>query len=339
MNTLPLRTWTVVALLAACARGEPQSSGGDAARADQTDPTGSDPCTLVSQAEMERFMGPLGEPPYRVDNNRRADPKGDDCLYRDRTGRYVVLGVDWDGGPLLMKIAGATAMAAEDLLGTRDMSADTLEAAWDEAGITFGRLIALKDSTAVTVDPMGSQLDRGAQARIAALALSRVNSPLPYNGASAARSRPPDPAPRNPCTLVRRAEAEALMGPLRGDPTPSDDGTECTFTLREEAFGSPIVNSLTVAWRDGYYMLGEERLATGMAETVMTQDMGEIPELARNSSGEGEPWDDSQVLLGGRVIVVAHDMMFQAIGTGFNGFDEAKATELLRIAVQRALAN
>ena len=284
-------------------------------------------------------MGPLGEPPYRVDNNRRTDPKGDDCLYRDRTGRYVVLGVDWDGGPLLMKIAGATAMAAEDLLGTRDMSADTLEAAWDEAGITFGRLIALKDSTAVTVDPMGSRLDRGAQARIAALALSRVNSPLPYNGAKAARSRPPDPAPRNPCTLVTRAEAEALMGPLRDDPTPSEDGTECNFTLREEAFGSPIVNLLTVAWRDGYYLLGEERLATGMAETVMTQDMGEIPELARNSSGEGEPWDDSQVLLGGRVIVVARDMLFQAIGTGFNGFDEAKATELLRIAVQRALAN
>ena len=58
MSILRLRTWTVVALLAACARGEPQNGSGDAARSDQTDPTGSDPCTLVSQAEMERFDGP-----------------------------------------------------------------------------------------------------------------------------------------------------------------------------------------------------------------------------------------------------------------------------------------
>ena len=327
-----------VIVTAACARGDSPRAVGEGAVAAEVGPTGEDPCTLVSQPEMERFLGPMGEPPYRVDNSRRADPAGEDCLYRDRSGRYVVVGVDWDGGPMLMRLMGATAMAAEDLLGTRSMGADTLEGAWDEAGISFGRLVVLKDSSAVTVDPIGSRLDLGGQARIAALALSRIHSPLPYDGASAARSRPPDPAPRDPCSLVTRAEAETLMGPLRTDPRPSEDGDGCDFTLVEELLGVPIVIPLRVEWRDGYYQLGEERLATGMAQTVMGQAMGEIPDLSRDGSGADAPWDDSQSLLGGRVIVVAHDMLFETIGTGVNGFDEARAAALLRMAVLRALA-
>lgn len=342
MKAMRLGTAALLALLTACGgRGSDGAGGaGDnvATAAEASTSSGPDPCTLVSQGEMERFMGPLGEPPYRVDKNRLPDPAGDKCIYRDRASRYVVLDVDWDGGPLLMKIMGATVVAAEDLLGTRDLGADTLAGAWDEVAVSFGRLVALKDSTAVIVDPMGSRLDRGAQARIAAIALGRVKSPLRYDGAKPARARPADPAPRDPCSLVTRAEAETLMGPLRADPAASADGSECSFTLKEEAFGTPIENVLRVQWRGGFYSLGEERLATGMAKTVMTQDMGEVPDLEQNTSGGAEPWDDAQVLLGGRVTVVARDMLFQAIGTGFNGFDEAKARELLRIAVRRALA-
>jgi hypothetical protein len=332
----------LVVLLAGCSRGGSGEAGGEgevseAMGGDDTDPTGPDPCTLVSQAEMERFTGPLSEPPYRIDQNYQPDPAGDQCLYRDRSRRYVILDVDWDGGPLLMQMLGGTALAAEDFLGTRDMSADTLEGTWDQAVITFGRLVALKDSTAVTVDPMGSRLDRGAQARIAALALSRARAPLKYNGAKATRSRPADPAPRDPCSLVTRAEVEALMGPLRADPTTSEDGTECNFVLQGEMLGYPLQNLLKVQWTLGYYALGMERGSTGMAQTVMSQDMGEIPELQQNSGGAGEPWDDEQTLLGGRVTVVARDILFQTLGSGIGGFDEAKAKQLLRIAVRRAL--
>ena len=344
MRIIRFGTWALalVGLLASCSRGGAGEAGGEGAAneamgGDDADPTGPDPCTLVSQAEMERYTGPLSEPPYRIDKNYQPDPAGDHCLYRDRSRRYVILDVDWDGGPMLLQMLGGTALAAEDFLGTRDMSADTLEGTWDQAVVTFGRLVALKDSTAVTVDPMGSRLGRGDQARIAALALSRARSPLEYNGARATRSRPADPAPRDPCSLVTRAEVEALMGPLRADPTISKDGTECNFVLQGEMLGYPIENMLKVQWSLGYHELGMERGSAGMAQTVMSKDMGEIPELQQNSGGAGEPWDDEQILLGGRVTVVARDILFQTLGTGIGGFDEAKAKALLRIAVRRAL--
>jgi hypothetical protein len=325
--------------LAACgggAKGGEGDAGADASMADADEPGGQDPCTLVSQAEMERFIGPMGEPPYRVDNGANTDPGGSQCLYRGRDGRFVLLDVDWDGGPLLMKMMGGTAVAAEDLLGTRDVGADTLEGTWDEMQVSFGRLLALKDSTAVTVDALGSRADQAAQARIASLALSRVKAPLKYNGAKAARARPADPAPKNPCSLVTRAEAEALMGPLREDPKVSENGGECLFITKEDFLGSPVENSLKVEWRFGFHSLGEERLAGGMAQKVMGQEMGEIPELQQNRSG-GEPWDEEQMLLGGRLTVVAQDILFQVMANGIGGFDEDKARALLRIAVPRAL--
>jgi len=326
----------LLVLTAACAGGSGDEADGSAG-ADQAAPSGPDPCTLVSQGEMEEFLGPLGEPPYRVDVNRRPDPAGDRCLYRDRSWRYVVLEVDWDDGSMALAVMGGATQTVADILGTEGTT--DLDGAWDQAKVAFGRLMALKGNTAVTVDPMGSRLDRAAQARIAAIALGRAASPLSYDGAKASRSRKSDPTPQDPCSLVTRAEAEALMGRLRGDPTTSDDGSECVFELEAELFGSPIQQTLTVQWRDGFYTLGEERFAAGMAQTAMTKSMGQTPDLQQNAGGTGEPWDESQVLLGGRIIVVARDMLFGAVGTGVGGFDESRARELLRIAVRRALRN
>lgn len=315
------------------ARGDADGDPGGVPSSDSRDP-----CTLISRAEMERLVGPLGEPPYRAGADRQADPAGDQCVYRDRDLRPVAIEVDWDGGPLLMQLLGGTALAAEDMLGTRDLGADTLWGSWDQIQVSFGRMVALKDSTAVTVDALGARLNQAAQAGLAAVALSRIGSPLAYDGSRAARSRPAAPGAGNPCSLVTRAEAESLMGPLRNEPTPSEDGTQCTFVLREELFGSPVEQSLTVQWADGFHALGEERLATGMAATMMAQEMGEIPRLATDGSGPGEPWNEVQVLLGGRVTVVGRDLLLQAVATGVGGFDEDRALQLLRIAMRRALA-
>ena len=56
--------WTLgLAAAMACGGGGGEKAGEDAeARMDQV-PSGPDPCSLISQAEMEALMGPLAEPP------------------------------------------------------------------------------------------------------------------------------------------------------------------------------------------------------------------------------------------------------------------------------------
>jgi hypothetical protein len=95
------------------------------------------------------------------------------------------------------------------------------------------------------------------------------------------------------------------MGKLRSDPVASADNSECNFPVDVEVFGSQLVNTLTVEWRDGFHSLGEELLATGMASKMMSQEMGgDIPALGSSASGAQEPWTEMHVLLGGVVTVV-----------------------------------
>jgi hypothetical protein len=276
------------------------------------------------------------EPPYRINQKFQVDPAGSQCLYRSNDYRYVILDVDWDSSPALMQIAGGKEVGVGQLLGESASGSSELAGSWDKAALTFGRLMALKGTTEVTIDPFGSTLDRAAQARIAALALSHAESPHHYNGAEASRTRPADPAPPDPCSLLTRAEAESFFGPLLADPAASKDGSECVYTLQAQMFGAPIQNSLKVQWRLGFYSLGMERQSAGMAQKVMSQSMGEIPELAKSNSAK-EPWDDEQLLLGGVMTVVAEDILFQTVASGINGFDEGRARELLRLAVERAV--
>lgn len=299
-------------------------------------PGGPDPCALVSEAEMADILGPLGEPPYRIDNSRRADPAGSDCIYRARDGHNIALSVDWEDGEMVMRMTGATAGKAEQVLGTPDVGVDTLEGAWDEVALSFGQFLARKGKTLVQVDPLGARVGQAAVVRIAAMALRRIGSPLSHDGGKAARDRKPDPAPRNPCSLVTRQEAEGLMGRLRGDPVASADNSECEFPVDAEMFGSPVTNTLTVEWRDGFHSLGQELLATGMASKMMNQEMGgDVPTLGASSSDPQEPWAEMHVLLGGMVTVVKNDVLLKIPGHGVGGFDEEKAKALLRIAVGR----
>lgn len=298
-------------------------------------PDPNDACTLVSQADMERFLGPLLEPPYRT-KDRKPNPAGSECFYRARDLRNVTLELDRDGEMAFAMLAG-TGQKVEEVLAGADMSTDTLEADWDKVGRAFGQFMVLKGKSFVRVDPLGSRLALPAQVEIVKLALSRLEKPLGYDGARAARAHA-DPAvkPRDPCSLVTRAEAEALMGKLRADPHVSEDGTECVFPLDASFMGTPVDQTLTVQ-ADGFYSLGQARLSMGMAPKIMAaHGMGsDIPALGENAAGEKEPWDERITLVGGVITVVRRDVLLGIAGNGVNGFDEAKALKLLRVAAQR----
>lgn len=288
---------------------------------------GGDPCSLVSQAEMEELIGPLGEPPYRV-KDRRPDPAGDACMYRAKDLRTVTVQVDWEDGEQYFRTFAAVGGTVEGLLGTGDPAGDTLSGAWDDAVTPFGQFIAVKGRTSVHVDVLGSRLDQIGAAKVASIALRRKDAPLPYDGSVAARKHASPPV-RDPCSLVTRAEVEAAMGPLEAAPEASDDKSTCSF-------GPPHNRVLEVQWADGFYALAFERKATGMASKVMRLDPSKgDPSLSTDVAGESEPWEERTTLIGGQIVVVKRDVLLKLIADRVGGFDENKALELLRIAARR----
>lgn len=335
--------WAPLAMLLAVAcGGGGAASGGDEAKAEpaaedvaSADP--ADPCRLVSQQEMETFIGPLLQPPYRV-KDRKPDPAGDGCLYRAKDYRNVTIELDREAGELGFRmLAGAGTQIEEALTGT-NVGLDTLEASWDRIGQPFGHLIALKDSATVLIDPLGSRLDLGAQVRLISVALGRLDKPLAYDGGLAARRfKDMSVAARDPCTLVTPAEAEALMGKLRAAPHVSEEGDACVFPLASVVFGQPMDRQLQVQWSDGFYALGQERQAMGMAGKMMPMIAGDddAPAVGENVAGEAEPWDERITLLGGVVTVVKRDVVLKIAAEGVDKFDEARALLLLRKAVGR----
>jgi len=295
----------------------------------------NDPCRLVSEPEMEAFLGPLAEPPYRV-FQRAPSPGGEGCFYRAADGHNLTLEVDWEDGPMVFRMLAGMGGQVEDALGGRDMGADTLEVPWDQVGMAFGQLIALKGNVSVQIDPLGARLELGQLGEIMRIAIDRVDSPIRYDGTQATKKRGPGETPSgDPCSLVTRQEVEAAMGPLRADPHSDEDGRECVFPLDMEFFGEPVERALEVQWSDGFYALGGELQAIGAAGKAMASMMGDdMPELGEVGKG-GEPWDEQVTLLGGVITVVKNDVLLKIPADGVGGFDEEKALGLLRAAAGR----
>jgi len=326
-------------IVAGCGGVQDEASAeGGTASEEVREVTGPDPCGLVSAAEMEAMIGPLREPPFRVDHRRQPDPGGEGCFYRARDGHNVTILADWESGTMGFQMMAGSGTEFGDILYGYDAATDTLEGNWDKVGYVYGQFIALKDSVSVQVDPLGSNIGLPGAAHLTALAIGRLDSPLDYDGAKATRARPASrPVDRNPCDLVTREEAEALMGPLLEDPRPSEDGTGCEFPTDKEMFGEPVVYTLEVQWTDGFHALGEERTAIGSAERAMAVHVDpDMPALSEEGAGESEPWDERITLLGGVVAVVKDDALLRmANGGGAFDFDDSELLELLRIAANR----
>lgn len=329
----------VAVIVAACGGAQDEASTGrESATAEVREVTGPDPCTLVSGAEIEAQIGPLREPPFRVDHNRRPDPGGEGCFYRARDGRNVTILADWESGAMGFQMLAGSGTEVGDILYGYDAATDTLEGDWDKVGYAYGQFIALKDTVSVQVDPFGSRIGLPGAVRLTSLAIGRIYSPLAYDGAKATRARPETRiVDRNPCDLVTRQEAEPLLGPLIEDPRPSEDGTGCDFVTDKEMFGEQVIFTLQVQWTDGFYALGQERGAIGDAARAMAVHVDpDIPTLSEEAVGESEPWDERITLLGGVIAVVKDDALLKiATGAGAFDFDEDEALQLLRIAAGR----
>lgn len=264
-----------------------------------------DPCALLTRAEAEQVLGPLRDDPYRVDGSESPSPGGAACRYETPVGRHVTMDVTFDGAQLGMRAITLGVQIASPVFGSDSAQLASLRGHWDEMHVIPGHLMVRKGDAMVDVGYHGSRAGLAGAARLADEALGRIGSPLPYDGAAAARSAPgPLVSPRDPCTLVPRADAEAIIGRLARDPLPGADQGSCAYTLagRRGLGGQEVM--LSVQWRDGFAALEGARYTAGLVQ----RQVGGMPPTPAGG--------DSQ--LGNFMQQVQGVMRAQGIGTQMN---------------------
>jgi len=275
------------ALLAACGQKAAPGPGGSTADTGQPPMASSvsddlhydDPCSLLEPKEVEAVLGePLGTPPFRGGNSTpRAD--GEDCIYQTATFHEITLNVVFTGGAQSYRItgfgkklmSGAPTEAARKAFMLDDGTELTGE--WDEAQLTAMNCCifnALRGDQMITIDFTGSEATLRQAAGLVDAAFKRIDKPLKIDGASnvaAAKAfAATRPKPRNPCDLLTRAEAEAVLGTLIADPKPS--GLTCSYQLTPQN-NFPRNYELNITWRGGYAAFRSDSHVAGLMGKAM----------------------------------------------------------------------
>ena len=319
-----------------------------------------DPCALLTRPEAEQVLGPLRHDPYRVDGSGNPLAEGGACRYETATGRHLIIDVTFEGAQLGMRAITLGVQIASPVFGNDSVQLASLRGHWDELHLLPGHLMVRKGDAMADVGYQGSGTGIAGAAKLADQALARVGSPLPYDGAAAARSAPgPLVPPRDPCTLVSRVDVEAIIGRLARDPQSAPDQGSCTYTLatRRGLGGQTVL--LTVQWRDGFAALEGARYT---ASLVQRQVGGPPPGAAAGDSQFGKfmqqvqgamraqgigtqmgdgglvtdtavagPWDEAALLSGLSFSAVKRDVLL-SVDLRTIPYDQARA--LLAKAVQ-----
>lgn len=328
--------------------------GGDRARAEhqkaepaatvKTQPLKSDPCAWVTPAEFERLVGKPVAAPRRGRSAERPGPQegGKACTYEmagsGPNAEVVALQVDMEDA---MTHEIGNAMALDALSGVVSQSSRAeLEKqrsavppqGWDYFSEGAGGTVFRQGHMAVIVGMYTPKLFTGDQQRDKAIALAAlVRERVPDLPVAADRGDPNAEAwGPDPCALITREEAEAVLGKLPIPPyrsekfTPFADGAgqACTYYR-----GKHRVLVLTPHWSDGREAFG---LASGLTEQV-TSNLGVGEQSADTLDG---PWDQSKADVDGTLNFLTGDRMLE-MGHGMAGIDPATALQLARVAVQR----
>lgn len=355
---------TIVATLA-CARGD-RGSAADT-RTDQGPPLPSsraavrtaaapdDPCAWISASAVAEVVGPLDGAPARVRSAEqpRPDVGGAACLYRlaaqPRAGTgEVVVQVMLDGAAQFETVGGAVGrrLAREAAVGPPGGGTAALSpvrdtaSGWDYEGglpLTYvGRL----GHVGVIVAARTLELPRQKLAALAARVRDRVpdrpfaapaNADLAAVKAAAGDTEPePPPAGPDPCGLLTREEAEAVLGKLTVAPYRSNSATAladpsgqgCTyFTGRHRAL------VLEPAWRGG-------RTRFGMAKSIGAAVSSGLGPDGGTTAGGGS-WEDAlSSAMTGNLYFLKGDRMLQMVYLT-SSTDVAGAGRLARTAVAR----
>ena len=256
-----------------------------------------DACGLLKVEEVEAVMGKLAVPPFLIGNSG-PEAGGMRCGYRTADLREMQIGVTTEGGASLLKMMALPAGMAQgaNLKGKlplpefADIAGD-----WDEARIIgCSNLTALLGDAMIDLNFAGTKLTMEQAAQLVNAALPRIGKPLPIKGnagvAAALAQDAQRPKERQVCTLLTRAEVEALLGPLNGEPTGSD--SDCTWRYQRigndgKARDWPM--EVKVRWHGGF---ADIRESVQMAGKVMSSLVGGAAPPPASAKING-PWDEA----------------------------------------------
>ena len=263
-------------------------------------------CDLIPRAEIERIAGPLDGEPVREDRG---------CWY------YVVVDTttaEWKelrAGAERARASGMDERAIAMYHPTRagiyakvdargeGMASDekpaNLPAGWDEAGASPSGAVfnGRTGHVRVSVKVQQLRLHPDTVIAIASRVRNRVpEGPMPHPAADRSGRTPPGP---DPCSVVTRSEAEAVLGALVADPfrtherTPLADpsGKSCTYLTAGHR-----VLVVTPVWNYGGIELSAARMVGGMVRQV-----ADLPGIEGDTL-EGA-WDEAVVDLTGEILL------------------------------------
>ncbi|HVN46969.1 MAG TPA: hypothetical protein VMT66_17200 [Steroidobacteraceae bacterium] len=229
-----------------------------------------DPCNLLEPKEVEAVLGaPLAVPPYRGANAiADAAPEGEACVYETADFRAITLEVTREGGAQaysmtnmvknLMKSGGGSSGIQSNVKKNFKLDDGTeLAGEWDEASLTPMNCCifnALRGDQLISIDFTSSTATLRQAAALVDTAYKRIASPLKIDGggsvAAARAFNKTRPKPVDVCSLLTRAEVEAILGHLAKDPVAGRDA--CTYEVPVPPQTPPEQYELSVRWRGGY---------------------------------------------------------------------------------------
>ena len=231
-------------VVVACNRGDKASAGGKAAASQSASvpkvQTNRAPCDWISRADAEKVLGePLVGDPVRVRTADNTVPQadGDACLYEMKstseiTKRLIAieLALD-DAGAMQTGFSGVPDLQAE--FKDKESKGDSLvDGKWDYvSGVPGGLTMARQGRITVQIFAWG-EMEKG-MALASAIIEKIPDLPFAQDAADpSAASHDPDP-----CSLITRQEAEAVIGPLKMPPYRSREssslahgnGSSCSY--------------------------------------------------------------------------------------------------------------
>jgi hypothetical protein len=316
-----------------------------------------DGCDLIPLVEIERIIGPIEGRPERegkgcwyywpIDSltpewaklrewerqlrKSAPDTAGLASFKPVRPGLFV--GIDVTGAAL---IGARGVAAAREVLapGTSDSAGKTeRRSGWDHVGSPLGRggFTGRVGHVTVTIALQNLRVPADTVVALAARVRDRIpDRPFAHPTADPSRSPPPG---HDPCSVLTRAEAEAVLGTLSvppfrtkaGSPLADPAGTSCAYFTPGHR-----VLVLTPEWTYGKLALDAERMGTGLVGQV-----ADIPGLSADTL-EG-PWDDAVVGLSGDLILLKGARSL-TIGYLMSSTDAAGAIRLAAPALERLAA-
>ena len=353
--------FVLAGLLAGCSSKAPapaataaadQSAAPPFAQGDSEDFDTDDPCSLLEPKEVEAVLGaPLGTPPFRARGPYEPAVDGDQCVYKTADFHYVTVSATFTGGAQAYSMLN---MGKKLLSGASDPNLNKaikqsfklddgteLTGEWDEASLMPMNCCifeALRGDQLIEIDFTGSSTTLRQAASLVDAAFKRIDKPLKIDGGAnvtaAAELEKHRVQPVNPCSLLTRAEVEAVIGKLIADPVAH--GTDsCSYEV--PPVGIRQVYELHFTWRNGYYDWRQNGHVAGIAGGAVAKMSGDVveqklrQELGVKGAAEARPASEAEVnaIIGGHE-VAANGAWERAADQGM-GFAAVKKDVLVTI--------